>query len=283
MNYSKIMFKKVDLDTAAACFILAKHSNAPLIQVRDSASIEDLCDPKVLCIECGGSGDVEHSNFDHHGDDAPDICAAYQAWIYTGSADYLSKLVRYTQEVDLGGWNGPNPSDGKVSLSNLFSGMLMTTKSPVDKLNKGMELISKVLKSELSPDALGDLVSKDKELEVYATIKEKMAKQLEEELCKAQTFYAGELKIMGLQSSLPGVHGLLKRNGADVSVASNAQGYTTISVNPGSQIILANVLQKLNALEPGWGGHPMGTIIGSRAEGTSMSFADIANLFVQGS
>jgi hypothetical protein len=78
----RVVIQKVDLDTALTAFILGVSEKDEIVVVRDKASPEDLADPEVICIECGGSGEVEKGNFDHHDTDQelPPACVqAFQA------------------------------------------------------------------------------------------------------------------------------------------------------------------------------------------------------------
>lgn len=62
----KVIIQQVDMDTCLTALILGVSPDDEIIVVRDQADPEDLNDPCVLCIECGGSGRVELNNFDHH-------------------------------------------------------------------------------------------------------------------------------------------------------------------------------------------------------------------------
>lgn len=72
----KVVIQKVDLDTALTAFFLWVSFADEIVVVRGNASPEDLANPEVICIECGGSGEVEKNNFDHHdpGKDLPPAC-----------------------------------------------------------------------------------------------------------------------------------------------------------------------------------------------------------------
>ena len=72
----RVIIQQVDLDTCLTALILGVSPDDEIIVVREGASPEDLADPEVLCIECGGSGQVELNNFDHHdtSEELPPAC-----------------------------------------------------------------------------------------------------------------------------------------------------------------------------------------------------------------
>lgn len=76
----KVVIQKVDLDTALTSFLLGVSSADDIVVVRGEAAAEDLANPEVICIECGGSGEVEKNNFDHHAPDKDLPPACVQAF-----------------------------------------------------------------------------------------------------------------------------------------------------------------------------------------------------------
>ena len=72
----KVVIQKVDLDTALTAFLLGVSSADEIVVANGEASPEDLANPVVVCIECGGSGEVENNNYDHHdpGKELPPAC-----------------------------------------------------------------------------------------------------------------------------------------------------------------------------------------------------------------
>ncbi len=50
--------------------------DSEIIVVHHKAPAEELADPEVLCIECGGSGQIGLNNFDHHetAEELPPAC-----------------------------------------------------------------------------------------------------------------------------------------------------------------------------------------------------------------
>ncbi|HID54984.1 TPA: hypothetical protein EYP37_00525, partial [Candidatus Poribacteria bacterium] len=89
----KVVIQKVDLDTALTAFILGVSEEDDITPVRDKASADDLLNPNVICIECGGSGQVELSNFDHHDTDEELPPACVQAYKLRGDDEHLNRLV----------------------------------------------------------------------------------------------------------------------------------------------------------------------------------------------
>lgn len=76
----KVYVGKIDLDVIGCGFLLGVSRKDEIIPVKAQAPQKALEDPKVICIECGGSGQTELLNFDHHGPDAPQKSATLQAF-----------------------------------------------------------------------------------------------------------------------------------------------------------------------------------------------------------
>ncbi len=62
----KVVIRKVDMDTALTALLLGVTGADEIVVSREGAGREALEDPEVICIECGGSGQIHLNNFDHH-------------------------------------------------------------------------------------------------------------------------------------------------------------------------------------------------------------------------
>ena len=78
-RFDRVLVGKIDLDTVGAAYLLGVTRADTVEVLRGEASMEDLADPSVLCIEVGGSGMVEAKSFDHHAGDGPTDSATLQA------------------------------------------------------------------------------------------------------------------------------------------------------------------------------------------------------------
>ena len=76
----KVYVGKIDLDVIGCGYILGISRKDEVVTVRGQAPQEVLENPEIVCIECGGSGQVELLNFDHHGSNAPRKSATLQAF-----------------------------------------------------------------------------------------------------------------------------------------------------------------------------------------------------------
>lgn len=62
----KTVICKPDLDICLTAHVLDVIESDILVCVQDRATSDDLADRSVHCIECGGSGEADLNNFDHH-------------------------------------------------------------------------------------------------------------------------------------------------------------------------------------------------------------------------
>lgn len=192
----RILVGKIDLDTAGAAFLLGVTREDEVEVVRSGqASEADLANPDVLCIEVGGSGQVNLRNFDHHGLGSEGLPSAttqaflhvYEEEILEAAAQYgmpscivgvhclsascnwecfgnlaeatakVFRLVEYINILDIQGpqalLRGGSREDrvGKITLSDVFAGMLLVTRDPVEQLHKGVEILRGVINVRCDP------------------------------------------------------------------------------------------------------------------------------------
>lgn len=297
--------KKIDLDTCGAGFLLGI-TQEDEVQVVSQASPAELADPKTICIECGwrkGS----FNNWDHHQEGAPsesavkqvfwqktllalqDIAASEKgvsscvagSWCFDKScscnclSDFMDSpffiqwdpVVEYINQLDTeGATSMPNygRKDLYPFLSDVFAGMLiLTAGNPLEQFFKGIELLKTIIDSKQDP--YGQI----KGFDAYAETKAKNDRQVAEavKVARWDTTRSGR-KLGYLETEFFGAPGALYGQGAQVVVALNPNfnGVRKFTI-AGNGIGVSACTETLNAIEPGWGGHP--TIIGSPREGGS--------------
>lgn len=270
-------FCKPDLDTVLAAWLLTRRHGVCrpglLLALPGEASAALLDEPRVLCLECGGSGRVADGNFDHHGEDVLP-CAAEQAWRAVGGPSASAALVDYVAHVDRGDPLPPAP--GALPLSALFSGMLLCRRGPCRRFRAGLALVERVFSAGLSPLDVRPLL-RDPLLSSYAAARAAARQALERLGEEATSLRLGRWRFMALVADLPGVHGLLRRRGADISLAGcGSPRRWTLSVRQELHWLIPAVLPLLAAREPGWGGPAGGGIIGSPRSGSRLSQEEVA-------
>lgn len=252
----KVVIGKADLDTCLTGLIFGVKRSDRLVVTRGTADKEDLCDPRVLCIEAGGSGETGLNNFDHHHPNHyfPPACRQVYAR-RQGRSTVMQRLVDYICCVD-----EAVPLKAPIafpSLSNLFSGMKMVVHRPVEQFWEGVQILDCIIKREIDPfQTLPD----NHRWASYVEAKKKMEAQLEADLEKAVFVYSRKGLKIGLgQSAAPGVPGRLYRCGCQVAVAfdPSRRKYTIAS----HAVTVSHLLSVFNAVENGWGGRAR--IIGS--------------------
>ncbi|MBQ9275946.1 MAG: hypothetical protein IJ228_14175 [Succinivibrio sp.] len=305
---TKVCFIKADLDTMLAGFIMldgvaALEGTLPAQNVSDliagleitalkeSAEESLLCDRRVLCLECGGSGRTAELNFDHHGEGAADVdgCAAQQAW-HCWSAEHfldpdvsavMESLVEYTAQIDLGrGVPRRGGNNDNVTLAGLLSGMMYLVRGQQERFVKGLELLlsaaSAMLRGRGACDNLREWAQSEPTANLYLQEKARRMAQLQDESASAVTLRESPYKVMALESALFGVHGLLRSKSADISVAGDGRGHISVASRPGLERVIARIQSALNELEAGWGGPVGGTIIGSPRQGSRLDTLSVA-------
>lgn len=304
----RILVGKIDLDTAGAAYLLGVSREDEVEVLRGGvAAAEDLANAEVLCIEVGGSGQTQLNNWDHHEEGGPLESAILQAywevpcpscgfsrkggnpttnaastgcgWTVDGiDPRYQAALVAYINQIDTEGFRAL-PGYGKVAfptLSDVFAGMLLSERDPVEQLHKGVELLKAVVESEQDP--YGTISGFDSYAEAKAENNRQMAKAVED--ARWDTTRGG-LKLAYLETDFFGAPGALYGNGAEVVVAFSPHfgpaGVPKFTV-AGNGIKVEAVLPALNALESGWGGPPTGTILGSPREGSKLSLKEVVRI-----
>ena len=287
----KVVIQKVDLDTALCAFLLGVGQADEIVVVRDKASPEDLANPEVLCIECGGSGEVEKGNFDHH-TEKPLPPACLQAFQYLSQKDpnlqqnaALRELVEYVAILDTQGPKAIEERAGKLgfpTISHVFSGMLLCTKDEKDRLFRGMEIFRLLVERKISPFREMPELSEWRD---YIAAKRESLEALRKAVESAEFFQTrGGLRAAFLETGVPGVLGALYEMGAQVVIA-----YCPDFGDPpvpkytigGNGVRVDGLKPYLAELEEGWGGPAHGTILGSPRRGSKLPPQKIKELVCQ--
>lgn len=265
-----IAFTKPDMDTCLAAMIAVGSKIYTPIHVQEGARQGLLDDKDVVCIECGGSGQTEFSNFDHHvvGWALPSAC--FQAYAYYGcDSQALMRLVSYVHKIDMGEYVDSPPEF--PSLSNVFSGMLLSGFSAKETLKSGMDIFRTVLEYGIDPY---DRMPKLSEWNDYISICKKNKKAIEVAVQNIiEVVSPSGLKVGYLCSNLYGGMGHIYKKGCPIAVLYNPD-ISKITVGT-TGVSLANALRELDRYEFGWGGR--NTIISSPARGTSLTPGFVIN------
>ena len=278
----RVVIQQVDMDTCLTALILGVSGGDEIVVVRDDATLADLADPAVLCVEAGGSGQVERNNFDHHNTTEPLPPACRQALERSGQSDpQLARLVDYVAAIDAGGPHALPPLPGLrfPTLSDVFSGMRLTNKEPVEQLRAGLGIFETVLIHGLDPFGLMPelpcwrpyLVAKRQNNEAIAR-----AKAHAEILTSKQG-----VKVGYLETDFIGALGALYDLGCAVGIAFSPNfGDPTVPKYTigGNGIRVSHLLPWLNARESGWGGPAHGTIIASPRTGSHLAPEEVKRI-----
>jgi hypothetical protein len=271
VEFDAVVVQKADLDTVCAGFLLGCTSSLPVVHVDDVAPRQLLDDPTVLCLECGGAGEVQLGNFDHHDPDGPTETAAEQAWAAVGQPARTCRLVRYVALHDRG--MTENASNPRLSLIGLFSAMREVVHGEVARFQAGLSLLEWFI--GLNRDPCGSLVHLDPEEPRF----DRSAFIGGEAVPLSDTHDVGmtmALRRLGVATDDAGLSirrlygmgfGIVIAETERFGVASRRR--LTVALDPRScQVRSAaaatdRIRRRLNDLETGWGGPSGGTIVGS--------------------
>lgn len=281
----QINFLKADLDTVSTVAMLTDSlDNLKIKQLENKASESDLKDSSILCIECGGDGLCALNNYDHHKNDCLS-CATVQAFNMIGAPERFLQFVDHVSYVDTNTrlCNTPLPlNKSGNSVSSLFSGMLYLYHDENERFTKGYELIKTILSSDDLLNSVWNISLLSDNFKRYANAKSTMQQLLSDELCKAKIFCIEGYQVMLLHSELAEVHGLLKRNGATISIAINDNLHKiSISFTKQTLPLAKFIVEKLNRIEAGWGGHVDKGIIASPYQGSSLTDIEICKILTE--
>jgi hypothetical protein len=281
MGKKVVISTKVDLDTIATAFLLGVGDQDEIIVVKGNTAPESyLSDPDVICIEVGGSGQTELSNYDHHGENAPLQSACLQAWERLGRPERVKKLVEYVDLLDTQGIKRPDMKKEnnrpRRFLSDVISGMLLTESDPVKQLILGIKILKEIV--EKGYDPFSDIPGFDEYIKMKEENKERLSLAMQSTRWEVSK---GGLRVAILETEYPGAIGALYNQGAQVAIVfnSNFKGVRKFTIG-GNSIRVDSLLSVLNGIDPGWGGPSTGTIIGSPREGSKLSLEEVVKVVI---
>lgn len=299
----RVLVGKIDLDTVGAAYLLGVTREDAVEVLRGEASSEDLADPSILCIEVGGSGMVEQKCFDHHAAGGPTASATRQAfdWVYPvetcahglygcsscehydgrryGAAQ-VKRLVDYIDLLDTKGTEAVRRLTGGdvpfPTLSDVFAGLLLSERDPVEQLHTGVELLKRIVEEGIDP--FGTVAGYDNWANAKAENNRQMA--LAVQSARWDSTVAGR-RIAVLETEFFGAPEALYGAGAEIAVCYNPRfGNPPVAkfTIAGNGIKVDMALPALNALEEGWGGPASGTIIGSPRSGSKLTLEQVTEI-----
>lgn len=276
MDSRRYFIRKPDLDTVYTAFLLGWRPGAVVRRVPGQAPPEILADPGVYCLECGGAGQMALGNFDHHNTPLALPPACLQALHWREPDDPLVwEWGAYVAAVDLG-----RSGRGRLpgwSLSQLYSGLRLTVPDPLVQLAAGVDLLQTIVHLRLRPTEPLPLLPG---WEPYRQAKQHLWDRLAALLPQAVYFTTQAGRRGGyLAAPYPGVHGLLRRQGCQITVAQGLGQSHGPSITIASQgADLRPLLAHLRRLEPGWGGPAHGTIVAAPTTGSRLPQLTLLNL-----
>lgn len=278
----RVVIQQVDMDTCLTALIRRVSEHDDIVVVKGDAVPADLTDPSVLCIEAGGSGQVERQNFDHHNTADPLPPACRQAFASSRKDDpLLARLVDYVAAIDVAGPHAmpPLPPPGFPTLSDVFSGMRLVIRNPVEQLAAGLKIFKIVLARGL--DSFG-LMPELPCWERYLVAKRQNDEAIEHAKAHAEIFLAERgLRVGYLATDVIGALGALYELGCLVAIAFSPRfGHPPIPKYTigGNGIRVEHLLPWLNAQETGWGGPTHGTIIASPRAGSRLTPEEVKRI-----
>lgn len=322
-GYNKVQVGKIDLDTVAvACLLGVSREDQVEVLRSGQATEEDLADSSILCIEVGGSGRVAEGNFDHH--DMPIIpagvgtiySACRQAWAIhnchycggvvgdperlsfvawgpdmvtacnNGENKRVAQVVEYIDCLDTRGPEalGRRQTNGFPTLSDVFNGMLLVVRDPVEQLHCGVEMLRNVTENLFTVKSVfGRMpVESFPRWAEWAEAKAENNRQMLQAVKEARfAATVSGYKLAWLKTDFFGAPGALYGVGAQIVVAYSPHfGPNRIPkfTVAGNGIRVDGILPDLLALEPGWGGPATGTILGSPREGSKLTLDEVVEI-----
>ena len=281
-SFGTVVLQKADLDTVCAGFLLGATDCLPVVLVADVAPRNRLDDISVLCLECGGAGEVLLGNFDHHDPSGPVGTAVEQAWATLGHPVAMQRLVAYVSQHDRGlTEEAPDPD---LSLVGLFSAMRQVVRREDARFRAGLSLLRWYVATGLDPR--GPLAARGP----HELLAERRKGAVASNSPFPDTYDAGLTSAGRRLAVLTDGSGLSLRqlfsDGFEVVVAEAAsfgepaRRRLTVALDPrychvrDAVGVTERIRRRLVDLEPGWGGPASGTILGSpRDRASEMALA----------
>lgn len=268
MKWEKVLFNKADMDTVLTGF-LCKVSEDMSLSCVYRATDDELWNPEILCIEVGGTGLTHLHNFDHHNPEKYFPPACKQAYEYFGYNDpILETIVKYVSMVDDGIVVNVEPP----SLSNIFSGMLLTITEPVDQFITGLYIFKWIYENRINPfQSLPD-VQKWKSFYEARLKNFLQLKQDSRNIISFKTRSGYQCRV--LVTTAVGGFNFLYGTGCEIGILYNPEkGKYTIGSD---KLDLTELLKKFQSIEDGWGGR--NKIFGSPYNGSKLSMDEIIEI-----
>jgi len=276
-----VMSKKIDLDSCMTAAILLGDNlgDNPLenIELTDLATLDQLDDANTVCIECGGSGDIARSNYDHHYYSSGNIRIDGSEYLPPACIQAAGKKLEEIPPIvkAIGKWDEGNADEFPEfrEIQKVFSGMLLSIKDAKEQAIAGIKLCQKWLKGDflLSPEE-----------EKWVERREQYDDQIENELEKVEFVDSmSDRTIAYVESPFWGtLREVQKRLDDDdiVIVRNPEKGKITVALNPQNSGDLKGICDLLNKIDPGWGGPITGKIIGSPQKGSRLTLHDVVQV-----
>lgn len=152
--------ENIGLDSVGAALLLGVTPEDEVVTLSRGASDADLMDPSTICIRAGGAGRTDLNNYDL----IPEASAALQAFRLSDTPaigdklgltgqkrrSRLFNLVRYVDQIG----RKDTSSCGRApfpTVCDVFGGMLLTEKRPVEQLHAGVRILKEVIGSGQDP------------------------------------------------------------------------------------------------------------------------------------
>lgn len=277
---------KVDLDVAAALAVLrlagVEVTEVHSVRPGQSAPPEVLTDSDVICLECGGAGQTDLLNFDHHGPEGRELPCATAQVLEKFHVEFPPDLARYVALVDEGRWDELPPKvEGWIYLDDLVRGAVEAEEDFSRKALAASDVVIEAVRTGIDPRE--PLPSSC--LATFPAAVEWLRWEAEQQRQARESLalhHVGEITVAIVVSQWRGASEMAYRAGADVMIALNpdfrGQGAKyTVGVNPRSDVAidLVPVFDALNGIETAegtWGGRA--TISGSPI-GSQLSLAEV--------
>lgn len=273
------VFRKADMDTVLAGFIGGVSGDVPL-KIASRAEDIELLDPKIICLEAGGSGLWWLNNFDHHGLQKALPSACLQAWgVFSNKWEpslrpFIERMVTYVDLID----TGQAFKQDFPSFSHLYSGMLLGEKNPVDQFRKGYKLFEIFITEKMNPfEPIPSLFfEKYPYCVTYLDFKIENHKKLLMDLEKVEVYFCKSGKVLYLETEAMGALGALYERGAKIAICYHPglKKFTIAS----KDLDLSELLKTFQSIEPGWGGRKH--IFGSPFEGSRLSKEQVLKIIL---
>ena len=285
--FEAVVILKADLDTVSAGFLLGVAPSQQVLLVADVASPAQLQYPRVLCLECGGAGQPQLGNFDHHAPGGPRETAVEQAWAAMGHPAAMARLVEYVSRHDRG--MTESAEDRNLSLIGVFSAMRGAVLGEIERFREGLSLLAWF--TGLRCDPCGPLAVLATGMPAIET--NTIAAPdgpVRRELVDAGTTAEGRRLAVAAKETQTSPRQLYDI-GFEIAVAETETlsgspfRRLTVALDPRCGHVCAGVRaidrirRRLNMEEDGWGGPASGTILGSpRGRSSTLTLDLVADI-----